>query len=144
MGRIVALDVGKKRTGVAATDTLRLTANAITTCSTEELMGFLQEYITQEPVDKFVVGEPRTERGDYSEAIVYVRQVVAQLKKTFPNKGVTLHDERYTSRMAQRIILEAGTPKIKRRDKALVDKVSAVLLLESYMEMQELRGEEKE
>lgn len=139
MGRIVALDVGKKRCGVAVSDPLRIVANALATCPTHELMGYLKSYAAHEIIDFFVVGEPRTERGVPSEAMVYVRQVVAQLKKHFPEKAIVLHDERYTSRLAQRIILEAGTPKMKRRDKALVDKVSATILLESYMEMENLR-----
>lgn len=141
MGRIVALDVGRKRTGVAVSDPLRIAANGLATCATGELLGFLQEYAAHETVDLFVVGSPRTERGEPSEAMTYVKQVVAQLKKKFPDKAVELHDERYTSRMAQRAILAAGTPKMKRQDKALVDKVSATILLESYMEMENFRRE---
>lgn len=139
MGRIVALDVGKKRTGVAASDMLRIAAHGITTCPTGELISYLEEYAAREPIDFFLVGEPRTERGNPSEAMVFVRQVVAQLKKKFPDKPVVLHDERYTSRLAQLAIREAGMPKMKRRDKALVDRISATILLESYMEMESLR-----
>ena len=139
MGRIVALDVGRKRTGIAVSDTLHISANSLATCATGGLMDFLQAYAAHEPIDTLVVGEPRTEHGAPSEAMVYVRQVVTQLKKRFPDIPVVLHDERYTSRLAQRTILEAGIPKMKRRDKALVDRVSATILLQSYMEMQDIR-----
>ncbi len=120
-------------------DTLHISANALATCATGGLMDFLQTYAAHEPIDTLVVGEPRTVHGAPSEAMVYVRQVVTQLKKRFPDIPVVLHDERYTSRLAQRTILEAGIPKMKRRDKALVDRVSATILLQSYMEMQDIR-----
>lgn len=139
MGRIVALDVGRKRTGIAVSDPLRIVATGLTTCPTGDLISFLEAYAAHEPIDLYVLGEPRTERGVPSEAMLYVRQVEARIKKKFPDARVEFHDERYTSRLAQRAILAAGTPKMKRRDKALVDKVSATILLESYMEMENLR-----
>lgn len=134
MGRIIAIDYGRKRTGLAATDTLQLIANGLTTVPSGELVKYLQEYISREPVDRFVVGLPKQMNNEASENMVYVEAFVKHLKRAIPDIPVEYYDERFTSVLAQRAIREGGVKKWKRRDKALVDEVSAVIILQSYLE----------
>lgn len=134
MGRIIAIDYGRKRTGLAATDTLQLIANGLTTVPSGELVKYLQEYISREPVDRFVVGLPKQMNNEASENMVYVEAFVKHLKRVIPDIPVEYYDERFTSVLAQRAIREGGVKKWKRRDKALVDEVSAVIILQSYLE----------
>lgn len=138
-GRLLALDVGKKRVGIAVTDPTRTIAQGLTTCPAHELMAFLTDYTRKEPVALFVVGKPTTLAGNDSEAMVFAQSVINGLEKRFQTIPIVLHDERFTSRLAEQSILAGGVPKMKRRDKALVDMVSATIILQSYLEAQDLQ-----
>ncbi|MBB6275794.1 Holliday junction resolvase RuvX [Porphyromonas circumdentaria] len=139
MGRILAIDYGVNRTGLAVTDPLRIIPGGLTTVATSELLSFLTRYISAEKVDLIVVGHPTQMNSEESETMKKIRPLVAQLQETFPQAKVVLYDERFTSKLAQRTILESGMGKMKRRNKALVDEVSAVIILQSYMESLEYK-----
>lgn len=134
MGRILAIDYGTKRTGIAATDPLRIIANGIGTYPTGEVLNFLKGYMATEQVDCIVLGDPRYPDGNPAQLAGQVRAFADSIRKLFPGIEVALHDERFTSVEAKQIILQSGVGKKKRQDKALVDKVSAVLILQDYME----------
>ena len=134
MGRILAIDYGTKRTGIAATDPLRIIANGIGTYPTGEVLNFLKGYMATEQVDCIVLGDPRYPDGNPAQLAGQVRTFADSIRKLFPGVEVALHDERFTSVEAKQIILQSGVGKKKRQDKALVDKVSAVLILQDYME----------
>lgn len=134
MGRILAIDYGTKRTGIAVTDTLRIIATPLDTVLTAELLTFLKNYLQKEPVDEFVVGMPKTLRNEDSEIAPLVRLFVEGLKKTFPGKPVHLADERFTSTLAQRAMIEGGMKKKDRQVKGNVDKISATIILQSFMQ----------
>ena len=134
MGRIIAIDYGQKRTGLAVTDELQIIATGLTTVRTHDLVDFLKEYLSKNSVDRFVVGEPKQMNNTASESAQYIEPFVRRLKSLFPAIPVERHDERFTSLMASRAIREAGLKKKDRQDKALVDTVSATILLQSYME----------
>lgn len=133
MGRILAIDYGLKRTGIAVTDPLRIIATPLETVLTADLLTFLKTYLAKEPVDEFVVGMPKTLKNQDSEIAPQVRKFVEQLKITFPEKLVNLVDERFTSSMAQRALIDGGMKKKDRQVKGNVDKVSAAIILQSYM-----------
>lgn len=134
MGRVLALDFGLKRTGIAVTDPLKIIASGLTTVPTAEVMAFLEKYCSEEEVECFVVGLPLHPDGNPAQIAAQADLFVEQLRKKFPEHPVFRQDERYTSNEAKRIILQSGAKKQKRRDKALVDKVAAALILEQYME----------
>jgi putative Holliday junction resolvase len=134
MSRILAIDFGIKRTGIAVTVPLRIIASGLTTVSTSEVMDFLIKYCKEEEVECFVVGLPMHHDGNPAQIAPQADEFAAQLQKQFPDKPVLRFDERYTSKEASQIILQSGAKKSKRRDKALVDKVAAALILERYME----------
>lgn len=134
MGRILAIDYGVRRTGLAVTDSMQIIANGLTTVDTRELIPFLQGYIRQEAVDAFVVGLPRQTNGRDSDNLPRVRSFVGQLKKTIPGIPVEWWDERYTSVMAHQAMLESGIRRKARQNKALVDEISACIILQGYME----------
>ncbi|MHC1707829.1 MAG: Holliday junction resolvase RuvX [Bacteroidales bacterium] len=134
MGRILAIDYGRKRAGLAVSDQNRLIAGPLDTVSSHVLMNYLKEYCSSEEVDCFVVGEPLQMNGQASESTIYIVPFLKNLKKNFPDKPIYRVDERFTSRMATRAIAESGLKKKDRRDKALIDKVSAVIILQSYMD----------
>ena len=134
MGRIVAIDYGQKRTGIAVTDCLKLIANGLKTVSTAELIPFLVDYVVREDVEKFVVGQPKQMNNEPSENMKRVEQFVIQLKKHIPSIPVVYYDERFTSKLAFQAIIDSGIKKKKRQDKALVDEISAVIILQSYLE----------
>jgi putative Holliday junction resolvase len=134
MGRIVAIDYGQKRTGIAVTDELKIIATGLTTVRSMDLMEFLKDYVKNNVVECFVVGEPKQMNYADSESAVYIEPFVKQLKLTFPGIPVERADERFTSLLASRTIREAGLKKKDRQDKALVDTVSATIMLQSYME----------
>ncbi len=133
MGRILAIDFGTKRTGIAVTDPLRIVPGGLTTVATHELMAFLAGYFAKEQVDRIVVGHPTNMNGEESASMQQIRPFVDKLRKQYPDKEVVMFDERFTSVLAQKAILEAGIKKMARRNKALVDEVSATIILESYM-----------
>ena len=135
MGRIVAIDYGQKRTGLAVTDELKIIATALTTVRTMDLLSFLKDYATKNPVECFVVGEPKQMNNTASESSVYIEPFVKALKAAIPEIPVNRADERFTSLLASRTIREAGLKKKDRQDKALIDTVSATIILQSYMEM---------
>lgn len=134
MGRILAIDYGLKRTGIAVSDPLRIIATPLETVLTTELMVFLTKYLQKETVDEFVVGMPKTLLNEDSEIAPVVRKFVEELKKMFPEKAVHLGDERFTSRLAQRAMIEGGMKKKDRQVKGNVDKISATIILQSFMD----------
>ncbi|MDL2265567.1 Holliday junction resolvase RuvX [Parabacteroides sp. OttesenSCG-928-G07] len=134
MGRILAIDYGRKRSGIAVTDTLQLIANGLTTVASGELVSYLTDYVSREPVDLFVVGHPKQMNNEPSENMQYIEAFVKHLQRTLPTIPVTFMDERFTSVMAHQAMLDGGLKKKKRQDKALVDELSAVIILQSYLE----------
>jgi putative Holliday junction resolvase len=134
MGRIMALDIGRKRVGVAVSDPAGIIAQGLTTVAAHELWDFIKDYLQQEEVEEFVVGYPVTLRNEPSESLRWINPVIKKLEKSYPEIKITQVDERFTSALAQQAILAGGVKKEKRRDKALVDKVSATIILQSYME----------
>ncbi len=139
MGRIVAIDYGQKRTGIAVTDILQITATGLGTVLSKEIILFLKDYVSKEIVDLFVVGYPRQMNYQPSENARFVEDFVRKLKETFPDIPIEYFDERFTSKLAQKAMLEGGVKKKDRQNKALVDEVSAVIILQDYMESQKLR-----
>ena len=133
MGRILAIDYGLKRTGIAVSDALRIIATPLETVLTTELLSFLTRYSEKETVDEFVVGMPKTLLNKDSDIAPSVRKFVAELEKKFPDKPVHLADERFTSSMAQRAMIEGGMKKKDRQVKGNVDKISATIILQSFM-----------
>lgn len=133
MGRILALDFGVKRTGIAVTDELRLIASGLTTVATKEIIPFLKTYLEREKVDVFVVGEPKQMNNTPSESEQYIQPFLVELSEHFPRVPVERQDERFTSKMAFQSMLDSGLKKKQRRDKALVDEISATLILQSYL-----------
>jgi putative Holliday junction resolvase len=133
MGRILAIDYGRKRTGLAVTDPLRIIATALETVATNELQNFLKTYTQKESVDEFVIGMPKTMKNEDSETAPLVRQCIEELKKNFPNKPIHQVDERFTSSLAQRAMIEGGMKKKDRQEKGNVDKISAVIILQSFL-----------
>ena len=134
MARLLAIDYGRKRCGLAVTDILQITPGGLATVRTHELIDYLKNYIAKEPVERFIIGLPMNLNGKESESMTYLRPFLKQLEKSIPNIPVTMVDERFTSTLAQRTIIEAGIGKQRRReDKGLVDEVSAVIILQTYM-----------
>ncbi|MCY7327438.1 MAG: Holliday junction resolvase RuvX [Saprospiraceae bacterium] len=134
MSRILAIDFGLKRTGIAVTDPLKIIATGLTTVPTGEVLDFLKTYCAKEEVERFVVGLPMHPDGNPAQIAPQADAFAERLRKLFPDKEVLRQDERYTSVQAKQIILQSGAKKQKRRDKSLVDKVAAALILEQYME----------
>ena len=134
MGRIIAIDYGTKRTGLAVTDPLRIIANALETVETKGLEKWLADYFTKNDVDIIVLGKPSQMNGQPSETMRFIEPLAARLRRAYPDKEVVLYDERFTSVMAHRAMLESGIGKMARRDKALVDRISATIILQSYMD----------
>jgi putative Holliday junction resolvase len=133
VARILGIDYGTKRTGIAVTDPLRIIASGLDTVSTEALEGYLTQYLAAEEVECIVVGMPLYPDGNPAQIAPQVEDFVKKLKKLFPDIEVITWDERYTSEEAKRIILQSGAKKKQRRDKSLVDKISAALILEDYL-----------
>ena len=134
MARIMAIDYGRKRTGIAVTDSLQMIANGLTTVPSGELVKFIQNYMAKEPVELIVVGQPKQMNNEPSENMRYVQAFVTHLKRTLPQIPVEYYDERFTSVMAHQAMLEGGLRKKKRQEKALVDEISAVIILQAYLE----------
>ncbi|MDR0743122.1 MAG: Holliday junction resolvase RuvX [Tannerella sp.] len=134
MGRIMAIDYGRKRTGLAVTDTMQIIANGLTTVPSGEAVDFIKAYTLQDKVDVLVVGEPKQMNNEPSENMRHVEAFVNRLRKVIPDIPIEYFDERFTSVMAHKAMLEGGLKKKKRQDKALVDEISATLILQGYME----------
>lgn len=137
MGRILAIDYGQKRTGLAVTDSLQLIANGLDTVPSNELIAFLQTYFNAEEVDLVVIGYPRQMNNTASEAVIYINKFIKNFEKKFPSRKYYLMDERFTSKMAFQAMIDGGVKKQQRRNKALIDKISATIILQSYMEMKQ-------
>lgn len=134
MGRVLSIDYGKKRTGLAVTDPLQLIANGLTTVETVDLFDYIMAYVEAETVDCIVIGLPRQTTGEDSENMKRVVPFVNRLRKSLPNIPVELYDERFTSVLAHRAMLAGGLHKKARQNKALVDEISATILLQDWME----------
>jgi putative holliday junction resolvase len=134
MGRILAFDYGKKRIGLAVTDPLQIIASPLTTLSPVEVEPFLTNYLKTEVIDEFVIGYPVQMNNQPSESVKYVEPFINRLRKLYPEKPVNLVDERFTSKIALRTIIESGTKRKDRMDKSLADKISASIILQSYLE----------
>lgn len=134
MGRLVALDYGKVRTGIAVTDEMQLIASGLTTVNTPKLLDFLKKYLNTEKVDCIIVGAPKQMNGEVSESENLIQIFLEKLAKHFPKVLVEREDERFTSKMAFQTMLSSGIGKKKRQDKALIDQVSATIILQSYLE----------
>ena len=134
MGRILAIDYGKKRTGLAVTDILRITANPLITIETKQLMTWLKDYFAKENVDEVVVGYPKQMNGEDSESMQYIRVFLAQFEQTFPSIPIKLYDERFTSVLAHQAMIDGGMKRSQRKNKMMVDKIAACIILEGYLD----------
>jgi putative Holliday junction resolvase len=141
MGRLLSIDYGKKRTGVAASDPLQIIANGLTTVETAKIFDFLSDYLQREDVSCIVVGLPRQMNNEFSENMKRVEPFVNRLRKLYPLIPVEYWDERFSSGMAQQTIRDAGLKKKDRRNKELVDEISATIILQGYMESRRMRNE---
>lgn len=134
MARVLSIDYGKKRTGIAVTDPCQIIANGLTTVDTPQLLKFLQDYTQRESVERIIVGHPKQTNGLDSENLSRVQAFVANLEKTLPNIPIEWWDERYTSVLAHQAMIQSGISRKARRDKALVDTISATIILQGWME----------
>ncbi len=139
MARILALDYGTKRVGVAVTDELQIIASGLTTVHSSDLIQFITDYIKKEKVETIVVGEPKTLKNEKTDSSHEIEKLMKNLVKKFPNQKIDKIDERFTSKLASQAIFMSGVKKKKRQQKELVDEVSATIILQSYMQMQENR-----
>lgn len=138
MARIMAIDYGSKRVGIAVTDPMQLIANGLTTVHSKDILTFLKDYFAKEEVECIVVGEPKTMMNEPSESATLVNVFVKQLKKLVPNIPVERLDERFTSKMAFQSMIDSGLKKKARQNKSLVDSISATILLQSFLEQKTL------
>ena len=134
MSRILAIDYGRKRTGLAVSDTMQIIANGLTTVPTHELLDFIAGYVQKEPVERIIIGLPKQMNNEVSENMKYIEPFVRLLKKKIPEMPGEFVDERFTSVLAHRTMLEAGLKKKDRQNKALVDEISATIILQTYLE----------
>lgn len=133
MARILAIDYGIKRTGIAVTDEMQLIASGLTTIATPTLFLFLNDYLTNEKVEKVIIGEPKQMNGLPSESAVYIEQFCIEFKKTYPNIPLVKVDERFTSKLAFKTMIDSGLNKKQRQNKALIDEIAATILLQDYI-----------
>jgi putative Holliday junction resolvase len=133
MARILAIDYGLKRTGLAVTDPLKIIATGLTTVESKQLIGFLKDYFTKEEVELIIIGDPRNLDDSDTHATPLVRKIIAELEKNFPTVPIQKVDERFTSKMASRSMIEMGLKKKQRQNKALVDEIAATIMLQEYM-----------
>jgi putative Holliday junction resolvase len=133
VARILSIDYGKKRTGLAVTDPLQLIAGGLATVATSDLYDYLCQYVAREPVERIVIGEPRQPNGQPSENLARVQQFVNRWRKQMPQIPIDYYDERFTSVLAHRAMIDGGLKKKTRQDKALVDEISATIILEDYL-----------
>ena len=134
MGRILAIDFGTKRVGLAVTDTLQIIASGLATVHSKDIISYLKEYFKKESVDCVVIGDPRKMDNTPSDVAVQVEAFIKNFRKKFPDMKVERIDERYTSKMAFQTMIDSGLKKKARKNKALVDEISATIILQSYME----------
>lgn len=133
MARILAIDYGMKRTGIAVTDELQIIASGLTTVKTSDIFNFLKEYTEKEQVELFLIGEPKQLNNTASESEVLIIPFIAKLKKQYPNTAILRIDERFTSKLAFKTMVDSGLKKKKRKNKALIDEISATIILQSYL-----------
>lgn len=138
MARIISIDYGKKRTGLAVTDPLQLIAGGLATVATHELFDYLRNYVEREQVERIVIGEPRQPNGQPSENLERVQQFVNRWRKAMPQIPIDYYDERFTSVLAHQAMIDGGLKKKARQDKALVDEISATIILQDYMRSRKL------
>ncbi len=134
MGRILAIDYGKKRVGIAVTDELRIIATGLQTVETKNIWEFLKNYLNTENVDIIVIGEPKDMNNKPSDATKYIQPFVNRLRKVYPDLRIERFDERFTSKMAHQTMIDSGLKKKQRQNKALVDTISATIILQSFMQ----------
>ncbi|MBZ0325985.1 MAG: Holliday junction resolvase RuvX [Altibacter sp.] len=133
MGRILAIDFGTKRTGIAVTDEMQLIASGLTTIATKELLAFLEGYFASEKVDIVIVGEPKQKDGTHSDVEVEIQKFLTKFSVVFPKLPVKRVDERFTSKMAFQTMIDSGLKKKQRQNKALIDEISATIILQDYL-----------
>jgi len=133
MGRILAIDYGTKRTGIAITDELQLIASGLTTVPTKKLLDFLKKYISSEKVELILVGEPTQKDGTPSDVEVHIKEFIVKLSEAFPKMELKRVDERFSSKMAFQTMIDSGLKKKQRRNKALIDEISATIILQEYL-----------
>jgi putative Holliday junction resolvase len=133
MARILAIDYGLKRTGIAVTDPFKIIATGLTTISSPELIRFLKDYFLKEPVELVIIGEPKNWDDTDTHATPLVRTIIKKLKKEFPAMPIRTVDERFTSKMASQAMIDMGMKKMQRRNKALVDEIAATIMLQEYL-----------
>lgn len=136
MGRILAIDYGKKRVGLAVSDPCGIIATGLQTVLSHEIFKFLQEYSIREKIDLFVVGHPKQMNNSDSESMTYIKPFLTALKRKYPQIPIVMYDERFTSILAHKALIEGGAKKKTRQDKGLIDTMSATIILTSYMEQQ--------
>jgi putative holliday junction resolvase len=134
MARIIAIDYGLKRTGLAVTDPFQIIATGLTTIESPRLINFLKDYFSREPVELIIIGDPRNWDDSDTHATPLVREVIVRLRKKFPAIPVETVDERYTSKMASQAMIDMGMKKMQRRNKALVDEIAATIMLQEYLQ----------
>lgn len=134
MGRILAIDYGKKRVGIAVTDPLQMIANSLTTVETKEIWNFLADYFQKEDVECIVIGYPKQMNNQASDSVRYINPFLGKLRKVYPEMEIVQVDERFTSKIAFQTMIDAGLKKKARQNKALVDTISATIILQSYLE----------
>ena len=134
MGRILGIDYGRKRSGVAVTDPLKIIAGNLATVPTHTLMQFIKDYIEQEPVERIVVGQPTQLNGEPSESMKYITPFVNHLRKSLPDMPIVMYDERFTSTIAHQAMIDGGMKKSDRRDKSRVDVIAATIILNDYLQ----------
>ena len=134
LGRILAVDFGTKRVGIAVTDPLKIIANGLTTVRSKDIYDFLKDYLGKEDIETIVVGYPKDLKNNNAEPVRFIDPFLKKLRKLFPDVPIDIYDERFTSKLAQIAMIEGGLKKKERQNKALTDKISAVIILQSYME----------
>lgn len=139
MARLLSIDYGKKRTGIAVSDPLQIIANGLTTVETSKLFEFLEHYLKKEEVESIIVGLPKQMSGELSENMKRIEPFVNRLKKIYPTINIEYFDERFSSKLAHRAMIDGGLKKQDRRNKALVDEISATIILQGYMESRRLK-----
>lgn len=139
MARILSIDYGKKRTGLAVTDSLQIIANGLATVSTSSLIDYLKDYIAKEPVERIVIGRPTQPDGRPSENLTRVEQFVNRWRKLVPNIPIEYYDERFTSVIAHQVVIDSGVrKKVRKENKGLIDEISATIILQDYMQYRHL------
>lgn len=138
MGRLLAIDYGRKRCGLAVTDVLQIVATALDTVPSAQLIPYVKSYVTREQVDEIIVGLPKTLDGQPSESMRYIAPAINRLKKELPDIEIKFFDERFTSTLAHRAMIDSGVKKSDRRDKAAIDRMAAVIILNGYLESRDM------